>query len=509
MPAHRPPAVRRPGRCRRASFRTTIARGPYDLRSRTCPCDFRLSLKRFSREHTSLEKRLALWAIISAALVATVTVYAHPRDRARALNPIPDEARKVLQRRRSKRVDLVEQFVVEHLAHLGHASFEKAEVQYHACRGIGRAAHRYLGTERVAMDLLARRAKRRSAQRMGGLEPERFRQFPHPENPDLPDTECLVGLQAEPPLRMAQTIVDRARGVFDHVRSVHRLQRETFEGEIDESFRGGIGLRINQLEFMALPDHEVGAGFRADADPVHALGRLDRTVGLDADFEAARMQRIDEGLVHLQQWFAAGQYHVMVGADAGPLRGDGIRKFAGRRIAAAQRAVGSDKIGVAKPARRRGAVLLAAAPEVAAGEPAKHRGPAGMGAFALQGQKDFLYGITHWACSAIAAPVYSRTRANATATLDERKSNRIPRFGGTGLAQLRRSRPAARPLSRQWTQRSPPLFKCGLVKAAARYEDGTWFFPCRSQGISSSAEWRRTACRSEWLDPATPQLAHK
>src|SRR5216684_1871449 len=215
--------------------------------------------------------------------------------------------------------------------------------------------------------------------------------------PILPDTECLVGLQAEPPLRMAQTIVDRARGVFDHVRSVHRLQRETFEGEIDESFRGGVG-------------------FRADADPVHALGRLDRTVGLDADFEAARMQRIDEGLVHLQQWFAAGQDHVTVGADAGPLRGDGIRKFAGRCIAAAQRAVGSDKIGVAKPACRRGAVLLAAAPEVAAGEPAKHRGPAGMRAFALQGQKDFLYRITHWACSAIAGRVYSRTRGNSTAT---------------------------------------------------------------------------------------------
>src|ERR1700738_3198656 len=64
------------------------------------------------------------------------------------------------------------------------------------------------------------------------------------KNPDLPDAECLVGLQAEPPLRMAQAIVDRARGVFDHVRSVHWLQRETFEGEIDESLRGGIGFWV-------------------------------------------------------------------------------------------------------------------------------------------------------------------------------------------------------------------------------------------------------------------------
>src|SRR6478672_11146710 len=47
----------------------------------------------------------------------------------------------------------------------------------------------------------------------------------------LSDTECLVCLQAEPPLRMAQAVVDRARGVFDHVGSVHRLQRKALEIE--------------------------------------------------------------------------------------------------------------------------------------------------------------------------------------------------------------------------------------------------------------------------------------
>src|SRR3954471_22267385 len=39
----------------------------------------------------------------------------------------------------------------------------------------------------------------------------------------LPDAECLVCLQAEPPLRMAQVVVDRACGVFDQFGSVHRL----------------------------------------------------------------------------------------------------------------------------------------------------------------------------------------------------------------------------------------------------------------------------------------------
>src|ERR1700720_1827925 len=47
----------------------------------------------------------------------------------------------------------------------------------------------------------------------------------------LSDAEGLVRLQAEPPLRVAQAIVNRARGIFDHVRAVHRLQRETLEGE--------------------------------------------------------------------------------------------------------------------------------------------------------------------------------------------------------------------------------------------------------------------------------------
>src|SRR5882724_3980929 len=245
----------------------------------------------------------------------------------------------------------------------------------------------------------------------------------------LSDTERFVGLQGEPPLRMAQTIVNRARGVLDHIGSVHRLQREALEGKIDKGLGRCIRLRINQLEFMTSPYHEVSAGFRANANPVHALGRLDRPVGLDADFEITGMQRIDEGLIHLQQWLAAGQYRVTVYAGSGPLRGDGIGELRGRGIAAAQRSVGSDKIGVAKPARRRGAVLLAAAPEIAAGEPAKHRRAAGVCAFALQGQKDFLDRVTQPAVSLNAGLVCRSASPNAIATaiatLSERKPGSI------------------------------------------------------------------------------------
>src|ERR1700685_2125876 len=110
--------------------------------------------------------------------------------------------------------------------------------------------------------------------------------------PILSDTKRLVCLQAEPPLRVAQTIIDRAGGVLDDVRAVHRLQREALEGEVDKGFGRGIRLRVNQFEFMALPDRERRAGLRAHADPVHAVGRIDRAVGLDADAEAVSMQRI-------------------------------------------------------------------------------------------------------------------------------------------------------------------------------------------------------------------------
>src|SRR5205823_14760758 len=66
----------------------------------------------------------------------------------------------------------------------------------------------------------------------------------------LSDTECLVCLQAEPPLRMLQAIIHRACGVFDHVRAVHRLQRKTLEVEAGKVLRRPICLRTEQFEFI-------------------------------------------------------------------------------------------------------------------------------------------------------------------------------------------------------------------------------------------------------------------
>src|SRR5258708_13613907 len=85
----------------------------------------------------------------------------------------------------------------------------------------------------------------------------------------LSDTERFVGLQAEPPLRMAQTIVDRARGVLDHIGSVHRLQRETLVGKVGKGLGRCIRLPINQLAFMSSPYPAVSAGYRAHPLQTH------------------------------------------------------------------------------------------------------------------------------------------------------------------------------------------------------------------------------------------------
>src|SRR5688572_15242347 len=79
-----------------------------------------------------MSMRLALRPEIRAALVATVAMNADAGDLAGVLDPLPDEARQVFQRRRAQRLDLVQKLVVEGLADLLHAAFEQAEIQHHA-----------------------------------------------------------------------------------------------------------------------------------------------------------------------------------------------------------------------------------------------------------------------------------------------------------------------------------------------------------------------------------------
>src|ERR1700753_2973267 len=67
----------------------------------------------------------------------------------------------------------------------------------------------------------------------------------------LSNSDHLVRLQAEPPLRMAHAVVGGISGVRGHVGTAHRLQREAREGEVLEIRRARAVLRIDQLQLVA------------------------------------------------------------------------------------------------------------------------------------------------------------------------------------------------------------------------------------------------------------------
>src|SRR5581483_4455095 len=174
---------------------------------------------------------------------------------------------------------------------------------------------------------------------------------------------------------------------------------EMLEIEIGEAIGQGFRLGIDQLQLLPRCLHQFGVGLGTDADPVDTLWRRDRSVGFDGNREAVRRNRRYQRLVQLQQRLAAGEYDVAKIAAALPRRRNSAGKLIGIREAAAAFAVGADEIGVAKLADGRGAVLLAAGPEIAAGKAAKHGRAPGLAAFALQRLEYLLDRIGHVAVS--------------------------------------------------------------------------------------------------------------
>src|ERR1700682_6176469 len=94
-----------------------------------------------------------------------------------------------------------------------------------------------------------------------------------------------------------------------------------------------------------------------------------------------------------------------------------------RRVFAALGAVGTDEFGVAEFADRRGAVLLAAGPQIAAGKTAEHGRTAGLRALALQ-REEYLFDRVHRSVI--------RTRLRAKYVERKRKINRDRAAAGMG-----------------------------------------------------------------------------
>src|SRR5215217_2988766 len=119
------------------------------------------------------------------------------------------------------------------------------------------------------------------------------------------DSDVLVGLDAQAPLRVLQAILDGAARILLEVCAIHRLQKESLERQVCKSFRRGVVLWKDELELVAFDDREFAIRFQADADPVDSGRRHDCPVGLHGDLEATPMEGLDQRGVHLQQGLSA------------------------------------------------------------------------------------------------------------------------------------------------------------------------------------------------------------
>lgn len=114
-----------------------------------------------------------------------------------------------------------------------------------------------------------------------------------------------MGLDAELPLRMLETVLQSKPGVIGLIRSVHGLQVEVLEFQLFEALRQSAFLRKYQLELTPTPYQKLGARFGTYTDPIDAFWNRLGSVRLHGDHETLRMKRCDQGLIELKKWFPA------------------------------------------------------------------------------------------------------------------------------------------------------------------------------------------------------------
>src|SRR5918999_3802794 len=160
--------------------------------------------------------------------------------------------------------------------------------------------------------------------------------------------------------------------------------------------RGSTRLGEHQLQLVTGAHHQLGSGFGADAKPVEPWRRYLSAVGFDGHLEPIMVERLHQRTVQLQQRLAAGAYHE---ASAWALRRPCCcnrgRELFRCREASSARTIQPYEVGITELAGGVEPVLLAAAPQVAAGKAAEDRGTPGVGAFALEGVEDFFHRVSH------------------------------------------------------------------------------------------------------------------
>ena len=153
-------------------------------------------------------------------------------------------------------------------------------------------------------------------------------------------------------------------------------------------------LRPDKLQLVADMLDNLRPCLGADTYPIDTRMHQYRAVTLNRDLKVGRVQRVDDSIIDLQHWFAAGNYHIAVGDAITPQRCN-LRRQCVSIIAPAILAICADKIGVAKLADGGTAVGLAPRPQIAVGKAQENRPAARMDTFALQRQENLFDGITH------------------------------------------------------------------------------------------------------------------
>src|SRR5262245_22911669 len=85
------------------------------------------------------------------------------------------------------------------------------------------------------------------------------------------DADHLVCLYRQTPLRACHAVLRRLLSIFGEVRPIHGLKEEILKVKSLKVGRRQRGLRVDNLKFVTLPDHEIGSRLRAHTDPCQSL----------------------------------------------------------------------------------------------------------------------------------------------------------------------------------------------------------------------------------------------
>src|SRR4051812_13081548 len=136
-------------------------------------------------------------------------------------------------------------------------------------------------------------------------------------------------------------------------------------------------LWVYELELIAVEQPQRRVRLGADTDPVDARGRQLRSVRLDGDLESARVKRVDQRFIELEQRLAAGANHerLPIGRRRPRRRNPGGEVMCACEPSSIR--ADADEVRIAELAHGAMTVIVASRPEIAAAEAAEHGGTAG------------------------------------------------------------------------------------------------------------------------------------